>query len=159
MRKKIAKYIKIGSLIIIVTSAILITGAALLFYFYPEESVLNIIKSKSESALGRKVEIGSLRYSIRGVILQDVTISDIDESGTKLSDDKSLLKAEEAVIQFSLFSLLRKDYTINALYFKICLYGGVLIITVKVISKKYLNNLNRNQLLKIRVKPALKLKK
>lgn len=118
MRKKIAKYIKIGSLIIIVTSAILITGAALLFYFYPEESVLNIIKSKSESALGRKVEIGSLRYSIRGVILQDVTIADIDESGTKLSDDKSLLKAEEAVIQFSLFSLLRKDYTINALYFK-----------------------------------------
>ena len=68
MRKKIAKYIKIGSLIIIITSAILITGAALLFYFYPEESVLNIIKSKSESALGRKVEIGSLRYSIRGVM-------------------------------------------------------------------------------------------
>ncbi len=118
MKKRIAKYLKIGTIVFISTTAVLLSGAALLFYFYPEESVLNLIKTKSETALGRKVDIKSLRYSIRGVILQGVTISDSDENGNILPDDKSLLKAEEAIIQFSLFSLLRKDYTINKLYFK-----------------------------------------
>lgn len=118
MKKRIAKFLKIGIIIFISTAALLFSGAALIFYFYPEESVLNIILTKSEAALGRKVEIKSLRYSIRGVILQGVTISDIDETGITLTDDKSLLKAEEALIRFSLFSLLRKDYTINTLYFK-----------------------------------------
>jgi len=118
MKKKIAKYLKIGTIVFVSTAAIILSGASLLFYFYPEESLLNIIKTKSETALGRKVEIKSLRYSIRGVILQGVKISDLDENNNILPDDKSLLEAQEALIQFSLLSLLRKEYTINTLYFK-----------------------------------------
>jgi len=118
MRKKIARYLKISIIVFVCTSAIFISAVSIIFYTYPEESVLNIIKTKSETALGRKIEIKSLRYSIRGVVLQGVTIYDSDENGNVLSDDKTLLKAEEAIIQFSLFSLIRKDYTVNTLYFK-----------------------------------------
>jgi len=117
MKKKVTRFVKITIISSICAALVIFTGIALLFYLYPEESVLNIIKTKSESVLGRKVEIRSLNYSLRGVVLKGVRISDTDESGNILSDNVPLLKAEEAIISYSLISILKKDFNIKTLYF------------------------------------------
>lgn len=117
MIKRTTKFLKITIIAFTATALLIVSGAALLFYLYPQESVLNIIKTKSEEALGRKVGIRSIRYSFKGIILQGVSISDTDETGTPLPEDKSLLKAEEAIISYSFLSILKRDFTIKTLYF------------------------------------------
>lgn len=117
MKKKIAKFLGITIVTVISTVMLIIAGAALIFYLYPQDKVLNIIKTRAETTIGRKVDIVSLNYSFKGVVLHGVQISDTDENGNPLSDDKSLLKADEAVISYSLLSILKKDFTIKTLYF------------------------------------------
>ncbi len=117
MKKKIAKFLGI-TIITIVSAVILFTSiAALIFYLYPQDKVLSLIKTKAEATLHRKVDIKSINYSIKGVVLHGVLISDIDENGNLISNDKPLLKADEALISYSILSILKKDFTIKTLYF------------------------------------------
>ncbi len=116
MRKHLTKYIIIPGAIIVSALIILISGAALLVYFYPEESVLNMIRSKVEDSLDRKVEINSLKYSIRGVLLNGVTVWDKDLSGEQ--SKTAILKSDEVIISYSILSILKKEYKINTLYLR-----------------------------------------
>ena len=96
---RIAKFIAIPTLILIV---VLVITACLVYYFYPEESVKEIIKSKAEAALDRKIEIDSLHYSLKGVVIYNFTIYDKAASDV---EQPVLVKADEAVINFSLLSI------------------------------------------------------
>ncbi len=109
--KRILKY----SLILIFSSLIIITsGASVFVYFYPEEKVLELIKEASGKALDRPVEIDSIKYTFKGILLSDIQIH---ESADK-ADNKLLLRADEALITFSLFSLLGDEIDIWSIYLK-----------------------------------------
>ena len=73
-----------------------------------------MIKTGAEKALKRQVSIDSIEYSIRGVLLNNVSIYE------NLPDGKSaeLARAEEAVIRFSLLSILKGDIRIDTVAFK-----------------------------------------
>lgn len=73
MKHKITRFAKITIIAIISIIILAGSGAALLFYFYPAESVLKIIKNQSETALGRKVEIQGLKYSRRVAQLTSIS--------------------------------------------------------------------------------------
>jgi len=113
MIKKITKFTKIT----IISAVILITTMAvsisLLYYFYPEDSVMQIIKSRSEIILNRKIDIGSLHYSPRGIVIYNAVIYDKSSNGA----EPVLVKADEVVITFSLSSIIKKDFKIRSLYF------------------------------------------
>lgn len=113
MIKKITKLTKIAIISVVLIISALIISVGLLYYFYPEDSVKQIIKNKTEILLNRKVEIGSLHYSPKGIVIYGVIIYD------KASDNTEtvLVKADEVVITFSLISIIRKDFIIRSLYF------------------------------------------
>jgi len=114
MTRRILRFVRISiisALVLAVTAAI---AASLIFYLYPKDSVLSMIKAGAEKALKRQVSIDSLEYSIRGVLLNNVSVYE------NLPDGKSaeLARAEEAVIRFSLLSMLKKDFRIDTVAFK-----------------------------------------
>lgn len=113
MIKKITKLTKIAIISVVLIISALVISVSLLYYFYPEDSVKQIIKNKTEILLNRKVEIGSLHYSPKGIVIYGVIIYD------KVSDNTEtvLVKADEVVITFSLISIIKKDFIIRSLYF------------------------------------------
>lgn len=115
MKRHIQKYILIPAAVFLSAIILFVSGTALLVYLYPEESVLNMIRSKAEESLGRKVEINSLKYSIKGVLLNGVTIWDRDSNGNQ--SEYPILKSEEAIISYSLISIIKRDFKIKTLYF------------------------------------------
>ncbi len=113
MIRKITRFTKItltSAILLILTLAI---SVSLLYYFYPEESVLQIIKSKAEILLNRKIDVGSLHYSPKGIVIYNVTLYDKAADNT----ETVLVKADEVVITFSLFSILKKDFSLRTIYF------------------------------------------
>lgn len=114
MIKKITKLTKISIISVVLIISALVISVALIYYFYPEDSVKRIIRNKTEILLNRKVEIGSLHYSPKGVVIYDVTIYDKAADNT----ETVLVKADEVVITFSLISIIKKDFIIRTLYFR-----------------------------------------
>jgi hypothetical protein len=114
MEKETKKYIKISILASIIITSLILISISLVYKFYPAGSVIKIIKTRSEILLNRKVEIGSLSYSLKGIIMHNVIIYDKSTDNT----EPVLLKADEAVITFSLFSIIKKDFTIRTLFFR-----------------------------------------
>ncbi len=113
MIKKITRFTKIIIISLILIIAVLTISVGLIYYFYPEESALKLIKSRSEILLNRKIDIGSLRYSLKGIVIYNVAIYDKTEN----NPGPVLVKADEIVITFSLLSILKKDFRIRTLYF------------------------------------------
>jgi hypothetical protein len=113
MIRKITKLTKIAIISIVLIISALVISIGLIYYFYPEDSVKEIIRNKTEILLNRKVEIGSLHYSPKGIVISDVTISEKSGDNT----ETVLVKADEAVITFSLISIIKKDFIIRSLYF------------------------------------------
>lgn len=113
MIKRITKFTKIAVISVSVIAVIVAVSVSLIYYFYPEESVLKIIKNRSETLLNRKIDIDSLHYSPRGIVIYGVTIHDKSDDGT----EPVLIKAEEAVITFSLFSIIKNDFKLRSIYF------------------------------------------
>ena len=113
MIKKITRFTGIIAASIIIFIMIIAVSISLLYYFYPEESVKQIIKNRAEILLDRKIEIGSLHYSPKGIVIYNATIYDksLDNS------EQVLVKADEAVITFSLFSIIKKDFKLRTIYF------------------------------------------
>jgi len=114
MIKKITRLTKIAiiSTIVIVTS--LAVTVSLIYYFYPEESVKQLIKSRTEILLDRKIEIGSLHYSPIGIVINSVIIYDKAEN----TSQPVLIKSDEVVITFSLLSIINRDFKLKTIYFK-----------------------------------------
>ena len=123
MKKDTKKYLKIAVIASVIITSLIFISISLVYKFYPADSVIRIIKNRTETLLNRKVEISSLHYSLKGIVMHDVTIYD-KSSG---NDEPVLFKADEAVITFSIFSLIKKDFSIHTLYFKgldiNCIYG------------------------------------
>jgi hypothetical protein len=99
---------------VITLAAALAVSVSLIYYFYPEDSVKEIIKNRTETLLDRKIDIGSLHYSYKGIVIYNVTIYDKTADGA----ETVLVKADEAVINFSLFSVINKDFKIRTIYFR-----------------------------------------
>ncbi len=114
MTRKIFKFLKISVITLVIIVIFCVTAVSLLFYFYPEDSARNMIKSGAEKMLRRPVDIGSLKYSIRGVVLTDVVIYDTLPDGQKAG----MVYSQEVVIRFSFLSILKKDVRIDTLRFK-----------------------------------------
>jgi len=112
MIKKITKLTRIAIISSVVIIASCIISISLLYYFYPEESVKKIIQSRAEILLNRKIEIGSLHYSYKGIVIYNVTIYD----KTAANSEPVLVKADEIVISFSLFSIIKKDFKLRSIY-------------------------------------------
>jgi len=106
--KRIIKYLTITFIIL----SVLTIGSAVLFiHFYPEEKVLALIKENSSEFLNRKVDIASVDYSYKGIVLKNIKISENDTTSED-TENKTILKAEEAVIRFMPWALLRKEVKI-----------------------------------------------
>ncbi|PKL16927.1 MAG: hypothetical protein CVV49_13660 [Spirochaetae bacterium HGW-Spirochaetae-5] len=114
MIKKITKLTRIAIISFIVLVAFIAASVSLIYYFYPEESVKQIIKSRAETLLDRKIEIGSLNYSLKGIVIHDVIIYD------KTADniESVLVKSDEVVITFSILSIINRDFKLRTIYFK-----------------------------------------
>ncbi len=112
MIRKITKFTKIAIISVILLVLTLAISVSLLYYFYPEDSVMQIIKSRAEILLNRKIDIGSLHYSPKGIVIYDVTIYDKDAD----NKDVVLVKADEVVITFSIFSVIKKDFKLRTIY-------------------------------------------
>lgn len=107
------KLFKIVSLSLIGIFFISAVSAALFIYFYPEEKLRMIINERAEKILKRKVKIGSLKYTIRGITITDVVLHDgMNES------DQVIFLSESASVGFSLRALLRLEVNINKIHFK-----------------------------------------
>ena len=93
----------VKALLIIVISLIIIvaTGVTLFINLYPKEDLLDIITTGSESALHRKISIGDINYSVRGIVLNKVIIHD-----GPTAKDPIFAKSEEVNLQFSIFELI-----------------------------------------------------
>jgi len=110
---KIRKAIKVLVGFIFVIMLILTTGTAVFIYFFPEEKALEFIQNRTEEYLKTPVTIESLNYSLKGIVLSNITVYDSDK------DDKSeLLKIDEASILLSLFSLLGDEIHIWSINLK-----------------------------------------
>ncbi len=116
MTKKILRLTVVIAIAISILVIIAGITAATIFYFYPEDSVLNIIKTKSETILNRKVEISSLKYSHKGVVLTEVKIFDRDPKSKEFMSEP-FIKSEEVILRYSLLSLLKKEFKIKSIYF------------------------------------------
>jgi len=106
------KHFKIFVISLTALFLIAATGIVALFYFFPEEKLLQIISEQTEKNLKRKVSIEKLKYSIRGISLKNVLLHDGISSDTPV-----LLSADEASLGFSLFALLEKKISINYVVF------------------------------------------
>ena len=114
MKHRILKFFRISVISAIIISVIAAAAVSLIFYFYPKDSVLAMIKAGAEKALKRQVSIESLEYSIRGVLLNNVTVYETLPDGSRAE----LIRSEEVVINFSLISILKKDIKIDTIYCK-----------------------------------------
>ncbi|HPS59443.1 MAG TPA: AsmA-like C-terminal region-containing protein [Spirochaetota bacterium] len=114
MTRRIFKFIRISIISAVILAVISAAAASLIFYFYPKDSVMAMIKAGAEKALKRQVSIESLEYSIRGVLLNNVTVYETLPDGSK----SELVRSEEVVINFSLISILKKDIRIDTIYCK-----------------------------------------
>lgn len=112
MTRRILKFLRISIISAVILSVITAAAVSLIFYFYPKDSVLAMIKNGAEKALKRQVAIESIEYSIRGVLLNNVTVFETLPDGTK----SELVRSEEVVINFSMLSILKKDIKIDSIY-------------------------------------------
>jgi len=83
-------------------------GTAALYWLFPRERVRALAAERAEKALKRKVVIGGIDYSIRGIYLNDVTVHD-----GPTEKDGVLAKAEQSRISMSLNALLRLRFDLN----------------------------------------------
>jgi hypothetical protein len=114
MIKKLTRLTRIAIISFIVLVTFIASSVSLIYYFYPEESVKQIIKNRAEILLDRKIEIGSLNYSPKGIVIHDVIIYD------QTADNKEsvLVKSDEVVITFPLLSIINRDFKLRTIYFK-----------------------------------------
>ncbi len=113
MIRKITKFTRILIIAVVLLASVLAASVSLIYYFYPAESVKQIIKNRAENILNRRIEIGSLHYSPKGIVIYNVNIYDKTAAGS----ETTLLKADETVITFSLLSIIKKEFKIRSIYF------------------------------------------
>jgi len=114
MIKKITRFSKIAIITFLLLALSLSIIVFLIYRIYPEESVKQIIKTQAEALLDRRIEIGSLHYSPKGIVIYNLSIYDKSPDNT----ESLLVKTDETVITFSLFSILKKDFRLRTIYFR-----------------------------------------
>ena len=128
--RPVKKSIKIAALTLL---SVLIAGAAgisLIVYLYPRERVLAILTERAEHSLKRKLTIGGIDYSIRGINLNKLIIYD-----GLTEKDEVLARADNGRISMSLNSLLRREFDLN--------YISVEKLRLNISYKNGISNLER----------------
>ncbi len=105
--RKFLKYLLILTVILAITAAV---GTAVFVHFYPKERVLHLIKEQSAKFLNRNVNISSIDYSFKGIILKGIDVYTIDGE-----EKNSIFTSDEAVIKFMPWALLKKEIKIWSL--------------------------------------------
>jgi len=113
------KTVKLVTVFFLSILIILSSATALFIHYFPEERILTYIQKKAESSLERKISIGGLEYSIRGIVLKNVIL----HTGPS-PDDPVFASAGEIRFWLSLFSLVHKqinlqNITVSGLRFNI----------------------------------------
>lgn len=104
---KIVKVFTISATSILLLATI---GAVLFVKFYPMENLLAFLTAQAEAALGRKVFVKNIGYSLGGVTLEGVKIYESDSENSPV-----LLASEYVGLGFSLISLLQLDLDFDTL--------------------------------------------
>ncbi|MBN2160189.1 MAG: AsmA family protein, partial [Spirochaetes bacterium] len=98
---KPVRIFKITFLILASAFIVLAIIATLFIKFYPTENILKMVNEKVEAALGRKITVKELNYSLGGVTLEGVSVHE-----EMSSDSPVLASVEKAELRLSLLSLL-----------------------------------------------------
>lgn len=109
---KLARILKFSFRFLLAALILLIVGALLFITLYPAENILKLVTSNAEQALGRKVSIKDIGYSLGGIYLRDLVIYESDEKSPVLAS------VEKANIRFSFLSLLRSEFDADAISLK-----------------------------------------
>lgn len=105
---KIIKYGLISILILILT---VIISVVLFFNYYPKDKALEYIISSATKTLKRKITANGIDYSLKGIILKSLSIYN-----GPTEKDELLFSADDAVLRFSLMSLIfNKNININSI--------------------------------------------
>lgn len=106
--RRVKKSFKIAAIIVLSLFIAGAAGVSLLLYVYPKDKVRALAIDRAEKALKRKVTIGGIDYSIRGIYLTDVRIFD-----GPTEKDEVLARAGASRISVSLNSLLKRRFDLN----------------------------------------------
>lgn len=109
---KPAKTLKIVLIALAVILLVLAAAVTLLVTFYPADRVLSLVTEKAESALGRKVLIKNIGYGIGGIVLDDLTVYESDETSPVLAG------VEKADLRISILSLLKLEIDFSSITLK-----------------------------------------
>ena len=109
---KLARIVKFSFRFLLAALILLIVGALLFITLYPAENILKLVTSNAEQALGRKVTIKDIGYSLGGITLDGLVIYESDEKSPVLAS------VESADIRFSFLSLLRSEFDADAISLK-----------------------------------------
>ncbi|HDP79313.1 MAG TPA: AsmA family protein [Spirochaetes bacterium] len=106
---KPVKIFKISAIVLLIIAVLFGGGAVGIYFFFPKGLVLSAIKTRAEEALKTRVSIEGLDYSLKGIVLNKISIFDsADEKSAKL------ISADEAVLRFSLLELaLKRNFNIT----------------------------------------------
>jgi len=102
------KTVKLVTVLFLSILIILSSATALFIHYFPEERILTYIQKKAENSLERKISIGGLEYSIRGIVLKNVIL----HTGPS-PDDPVFASAGEIRFWLSLFSLVHKQINLQ----------------------------------------------
>lgn len=105
---KRVKLFKIFFITSTITILFISVSLVLFIHFFPKDKILDIVSSKAEETLKRKVQIKGIDYSLQGIRLSNITIYD-DLSSSK----KIFAHVKEANIKFLFLPLLKKKLIIN----------------------------------------------
>ncbi len=107
-----ARILKFSFRFLLAALILLILGALLFITLYPAENILKLVTTNAEKALGRKVTIKDIGYSLGGISLDGLVIYESDEKSPVLAS------VESADIRFSFLSLLRSEFDADAISLK-----------------------------------------
>ena len=111
-KTKIFKYIAI---LIIFFFIIAVMGAGLFIYFFPKEKFKALAIEQARQIINRELSIGSIRYSLKGVVLEDIIIFDHDEEASP-ETKPVFARAERIYLRFSLLDILDKKLKFSLIY-------------------------------------------
>ncbi|MBN1115234.1 MAG: AsmA family protein [Oligoflexia bacterium] len=106
-KTKIFKYI---ALLILSFFMIAVMAAGLFVYFFPKETFKSMAIEQARQIINRELSIGSISYSLKGVVLENIIIYDHEEEGKEITPGTKpvFARAEKIYLRFSLLDLLDK---------------------------------------------------
>ncbi|MFW6366102.1 MAG: AsmA family protein [Spirochaetota bacterium] len=106
---RILKAVFVVKIITLVALLLVVTALSLFVMLFPKSKIESIINVRAENLLQRRIDIGSISYSFRGVKLNDVRIMEPD-------NDNSFVSAKSIEVIFALAPILNRRLELQDLY-------------------------------------------